>query len=145
MFIAHLGVFQLSQRAGKDSCVSAVYGYSAWETSAEWRLPEDAYLIPMVVPFLNACLLTLNSMTGAVLRASAKAVSRRRDLLEKLKCSLWRIQLITTHIWSLKEFYFTLFLGLSLEISGERRGNSHLFSCESGSRYSQGFESFGFP
>lgn len=45
------------------------------------------------------------------------------DLLKKLKCSLWRIQLITKHIWSLEEFYFTLFLGLSLEIfSGERRG-----------------------
>lgn len=40
--------------------------------------PRMAYLIPTVVPFLNACLLTLNSMTGAVLRASAKAVSRRR-------------------------------------------------------------------
>ena len=43
--------------------------------------PRMAYLIPIVVPFLSACLLTLSSVTGAVRRASAKAVSRRQDLL----------------------------------------------------------------
>ena len=46
------------------------------EKPVDWRLCWDGYLIPTIVPFLNACLLTHSSMTGPVLRTSAKAVSR---------------------------------------------------------------------